>query len=154
MKRTFIAAAAATVLAAALSIPVIAQPAGRRGPGPGGFGGPFPVLRGLDLTEAQREQIRTMTRERREAADAPGRKVADLTRQLHLAVLADTPDPQKLDELKGALAAALAEGLDHRLDVQTRIAQVLTPEQRAKARERLAAAPQPRRGGARRGRGL
>jgi periplasmic protein CpxP/Spy len=106
------------------------------------------MLRALDLTEAQREQIRTITRQQREAADSPQQKLAGLQKQLHLAILAESPDTQKIDELKTAITAAASEELTSRIDVETRIAQVLTPEQRTKAREALAQAgpPNGRRG--------
>jgi Spy/CpxP family protein refolding chaperone len=157
MKRTLWSAAAALVLAAAAAIPVVAQPPQGRGDrpgGPGGFGGPFPMLRELKLSDAQREQIRTITQQQRDTAGDSQKKVADLNKQLHLAILADTPDPQKIEELKTAIGAAAAEALTARIDVQTRIAQVLTPEQRAQARDALAKAgppPGPPYGGRRRG---
>lgn len=158
MKRTIWSTAAALVMAAGVAITVVAQPPqgrGDRAGGPGGFGGrggPFPILRGLELSDAQREQIRSIANEQRADADSPQRKVAGLHKQLHLAILADTPDLQKIEELKTAIASASAEALTARLDVQTRIAQVLTPEQRAQARETLAKAgpPQPPPNGARR----
>jgi Spy/CpxP family protein refolding chaperone len=105
----------------------------------------MPFIRGLNLTDAQREQIRALTDERRNQAENPGRKVADLDHQLRLALLADTPDLQKVEELKTAIAAAAAEQLSARIELESRIAQILTPEQRAQAREALATA------GARRG---
>ena len=84
MTRSIWATAAALIIAAAVAIPVIAQPPqGRGGPGgpmgPGGFGGRggFPMLHTLDLTDAQREQIRTITRQQRDATDSPGQKLAD-----------------------------------------------------------------------------
>jgi periplasmic protein CpxP/Spy len=141
MKRTLWSTVAALAIAAAVAIPVVAQPqrSGQRGGGPGfgGRGGPFPVLRGLNLNDAQREQIRSITQQQRTDDNSPQRKVADLNKQLHLAILADTPDLQKIDELKTSIAAATAEALTAQVDVQTRIAQVLTPEQRAQAREAL-----------------
>jgi periplasmic protein CpxP/Spy len=141
MKRTIWSTVAALAIAAAVAIPVVAQPQGpgQRGGGPGfgGRGGPFPVLRGLNLNDAQREQIRSITQQQRTDDNSPQRKVADLNKQLHLAILADTPDLQKIDELKTSIAAATAEALTAQVDVQTRIAQVLTPEQRAQAREAL-----------------
>lgn len=156
MKRTIWSSVVVLVLAAAAAIPVLAQPPqGRGGPGRGMAGVPMPILRGLDLTDAQREQIRALTAERRSQGENPGRTVADLDRQLRLAVFADTPDLQKIDELKSAIAAATAEQLTARIDLESRIAQVLTPEQRARAREALNAVGT-RRGpgpGARRGRG-
>ena len=155
MTRSIWATAAALIVAAAVAIPVIAQPPqGRGGPGgpmgPGGFGGRggFAMLHALDLTDAQREQIRTITRQQRDATDSPQQKLATLQKQLHLAILADSPDTQKIDELKTAIAAAAGEELTSRIDIESRIAQVLTPEQRTKAREALAQAgpPNGRRG--------
>ena len=150
MTRSIWATAAALIIAAAVAIPVIAQPPqGRGGPGgpmgPGGFGGRggFPMLHTLDLTDAQREQIRTITRQQRDATDSPRQKLATLQKQLHLAILADSPDTQKIDELKTAIAAAAGEELTSRIDIESRIAQVLTPEQRTKAREALAQAGPP-----------
>ncbi|MDQ3211150.1 MAG: Spy/CpxP family protein refolding chaperone [Acidobacteriota bacterium] len=143
VKSTVWSAAAALIVAATVAIPVIAQPPQGDGGRPGrpGFGGrgPFPILRGLELSDAQRDQIRSITQERRTAANGAERPGGELHKQLHLAMLADTPDSQKVEELKAAIAAAAAEELTARIDVQTRIAQVLTPEQRAKAREALAA---------------
>jgi periplasmic protein CpxP/Spy len=148
MTRTMWTAVAAMILAAAVAIPVIAQPPqGGRGPGRGpGAGGLMPVLRGLNLTDAQREQIRALTDERRAAGD-PGRNLMDLERQLQTAILADTPDQQKIEELKNSIAAASAQELAARIDLQSRIAQVLTPEQRAQAREAVGKGPG-HRGGA------
>jgi Spy/CpxP family protein refolding chaperone len=154
MKRTLWSTAAALAIAAGVALPVVAQPPdGRGGPlrGPGGFGGrggPSPILRGLDLTDAQREQVRSITQAQRGDANSPQRRLADFNRQLQLAILAETPDIQKIEELKTSIAAAAAEELTSRIDVQTRIAQVLTPEQRTRAREALSKAV-PAQGGRR-----
>jgi Spy/CpxP family protein refolding chaperone len=59
----------------------------------------MPMLRGLNLTDAQREQIRTLSEQRRASGD-PRRTLMDLERQLQTAILADTPDQQKIDDLK------------------------------------------------------
>lgn len=157
MKRTIWSGLAAIVLAAAVTIPAIAQPpqgGGGRGPGRGGpaaRGAALPLLRALDLTDAQREQIRALTDQRRARGDDPRRAVVDLERQLQLAVFADTPEPQKIDELRKAVAAAHAEGLAARIELQSRIAELLTPEQRAKARDTFGTSRG--RGGFRRGGG-
>jgi periplasmic protein CpxP/Spy len=156
MKRTIWSSIVVAAIAAAAAIPVVAQPQGRGGPGRGGFGGPMPILRGLNLTDAQREQVRALTADRRSDADTPGRKVAELEQQLRAAVFADVPDLQKIDELKTAINAAAAEALTARIELEERIAQVLTSEQRAQARQQLAARGArrgPPAGGAARGRG-
>jgi periplasmic protein CpxP/Spy len=145
MKRTMWTAVAALMVAAAVAIPVIAQPPqGGRGPGRGpGMGG---MLRGLNLTDAQRDQIKTLTEQRR-TGEGPRRNLMDLERQLHAAILADTPDLPKIEELKSSVAAASAQELTARIDLESRIAQILTPEQRAQAREAVAKGPAGRRGG-------
>jgi len=139
MKRTIWLSISALVLSAAVVIPVIAQPpqgGGGRGPGRGLAAG-APFLRDLNLTDAQRAQIRALTEQRRAQGDNPRQKVADLERQLQMAVFADAPDQQKIDDLKRAVAAATAEELTARVELQSHIAEVLTPEQRAQAREAL-----------------
>lgn len=142
MKRTMWLTVLAVVIAGAVAIPVIAQPPqGGRGFGRGpGFDGALPVLRGLNLTDSQREQIRTLTESQR-TGENPRRNLMDLQRQLEAALFADTPDQQKIEELKNSIASASAAELAARIDLQSRIAQVLTPEQRAQAREALAKAP-------------
>ncbi len=116
------------------------QPASRPHPsearqGRGGFGrAGGPLFERLDLTEVQREQIRTI---RKESADGerPGAKHAELEQQLRAAIFADTPDLAKIEQLKVAMAEAEAAALARRIDVELKVAQVLTADQRAKARE-------------------
>jgi Spy/CpxP family protein refolding chaperone len=91
----------------------------------------------LNLTDAQREQVRALTEERRSEANNPGRKLAELEQQLRVAVFADTPDQQKIEGLKSAISAAAAEALSARVELEERVAQILTPEQRAQARQAL-----------------
>ena len=149
MRQTIWSALLATILGAAVAVPVIAQPPqGGRGPGRGpGPDGVLPILHNLNLTDAQREQIRTITEAQR--ASNPRRNLMDLERQLQAAIFSETPDQQKIDDLKNSIAAANAADLAARIDLASRISQVLTPEQRAQAREALAQAPGPgRRGGA------
>lgn len=149
MRRTIWSVLLAAILGAAVAVPVIAQPPqGGRGPGRGpGPDGVLSILRNLNLTDAQREQIRTITEAQR--ANNPRRNLMDLERQLQAAIFSDPPDQQKIDDLKNSIAAASAADLAARIDLASRISQVLTPEQRAQAREALAQAPdRGRRGGA------
>ena len=123
--------------------------AGAQGPGRGqGFGqgfdgrggrGAMMMLRGVDLTESQREQIRAI----REAQPAPAAGSPDggLHRQLQAELLAEAPDMQKVAELQARIAEAQSARLAHFVTIQQQIAQVLTPEQRAALRERLARTP-------------
>ncbi len=103
--------------------------------GRGGFGrGGGPLFARLDLTDAQREQIRAIMKENVDG-ERPGAKRAGLEQQLRAAIFADTPDLGKIDQLKNAIAEADAAALARRIDVELKVAQVLTPEQRVKARE-------------------
>ena len=126
----------------------------RRG-GPGGPGGPGRGFGGLmfaDLTEQQREQIKAIHEAEREGQQGPPAD-AKLRQQLELELLADTPNDQTIETLKQQIANAQLEQLSRHIAVQKQVTQVLTAEQRAKARERVAQAPGPdgpgrgRRGG-------
>jgi Spy/CpxP family protein refolding chaperone len=103
------------------------------------------MLRGLDLTESQQEQIRAI-REAQPALDA-GEADRGLHRQLQAELLADVPDMQKLAALQTRIAETQSARLAHRVTVQQQIAQVLTAEQRATLRERLARTPDQMRQG-------
>lgn len=108
-------------------------PGEQRGRGPGGPGGGVPFLQGLKLTDEQREQVRAIMEETR-TETPPEVKMHELQSQLQLAILADAADAQAIDTAKAQVSAAEAEMLAHRVSVEARIAQILTPEQRAQAR--------------------
>jgi protein CpxP len=124
-----------------------------RGFGPRG-GGPLSSLRGIDLTDEQKEQIRTIREEARQAqggqaADDPagrgprrgpgrGGPEFDLHRQLQAELFADSPDQQKIAALQQQLIAAHSTRLAHQSAIEQKIAQVLTAEQREQVRQRLA----------------
>jgi protein CpxP len=141
-------AVAAVALTLAIST-VSGQPATGRGPGGRGRGfgpgGPFPALRQLNLTEAQREQVKSlMTQvhsENEQAAGDRARKVGDLHSALQAAIFADTPDPAQIEQLRATLAEAQAAALTTRIEIEQKIAQILTPEQRKQARELAAQRP-------------
>jgi protein CpxP len=103
------------------------------------------MLRGLNLTDEQRDQVKALVDQRRTSED-PRRNLMDLERQLQIAILADAPDQQKIEELKTSISSASAQELAARTDFQTRIAQILTPEQRAQARDAVGKGPGGRRG--------
>lgn len=130
--------AAAVVITACAAITVMAQgpgPQGRgRGPGPGGPGGPggpnvLAMVRQLDLSDTQREQVRQIMEEGRQAGN-PGADLRDAERRLHEALLTDTPDAGSIETLKSAVNAAHAAELDQRIAMIQKVAQVLTPAQR------------------------
>jgi Spy/CpxP family protein refolding chaperone len=132
-----IVAALVLVAAAIATVSAQGQGPGRRGmgPGPGGFGpGPLPMLGRLDLTDAQKDQIKSILGEKSGQTDR--QTLGNLERDLNAAIMADQPDLSKIEQLKSSIAEAQTAALNDRVDLQLRIAQqVLTPEQRQKARE-------------------
>lgn len=143
MKRVLFSTIVAVVVGVAGFSFASAQPDGQRGPGfgpggrgrggPGGFGH---LARIADLTDEQRAQVRSILDEERGTRQGPP-PAAALRQQLEAEILADAPDDQKIDALRQQLVQAQGEALAKQIAVQRRIAQVLTPEQRAKARERV-----------------
>lgn len=113
----------------------------RGGPGhlPGlrGPGGPMGVmpLRQLDLTEAQREQVRGIMETHRQELQATGERVRAAAKAQHDAVTAVPFDESAVRAKAAELAAAQTDAavLHGRLHAQ--VYGVLTPEQQAKAAE-------------------
>ena len=118
--------------------------AGFRGPGgPGGpGGGPMGLLgelgrglRALELTDAQREQIRGIAK----AHEAEFREIGGRLRTAHegvnALVTADAVDEAAIRARSGELAAVEADAAIMRARVHQEVFNVLTAEQQAKARE-------------------
>jgi Spy/CpxP family protein refolding chaperone len=127
----------------------------RRGPGPGGpdgFGGPGgpggpmggpmgllgelgPGLRALELTDAQREQIRGIAK----THEAEFREIGDRLRTAHESVnalvTADTVDEAAIRARSGELSVVEADAAVMRARVHQEVFSVLTAEQQAKAKE-------------------
>ena len=120
------------------------SPGGRGPGGPGGpgFGGPRlgALARFADLTDEQRQQIKAIVDEDRASREGPP-AVVTLHRQLEAELLADSPDDQKIETLRQQLVQAQGDEVGRQITVQRKIAAVLTAEQRAKARQRLAEGP-------------
>jgi Spy/CpxP family protein refolding chaperone len=141
---------------AAYSFSGAQPPAGRPdGPrlrgGPGGARGDIALLRGADLTDAQKAAIKAIRDAEQPAANGLPAE-ARLRRELDAEVFADAPDSQKIATLHQQLAETQAARLARQIAVDQKIAQVLTAEQRAKIRERLTQARPDRRPGAGNGR--
>jgi Spy/CpxP family protein refolding chaperone len=135
MTRQFVIAAALTATLGGL--PLLAQGPGQRmgGPARGGRGGPagpgpgiMAMLQQLDLTDQQREQLRTLFESDGPPADPGALRQAELT--LHTAILGDNPDQQAIDSAKAAINTAHAVELDHQIEMLTKLAQILTADQR------------------------
>jgi Spy/CpxP family protein refolding chaperone len=110
--------------------------------------GILPGLNQVGLSDAQREQIRAILEQERQAGSGdPAEKGREAERALMAAVLADAPNPQAIESARAALNAARTAELDHRIELMQKVAQVLTPAQR----QELAQLPPPGPGG--RGRG-
>lgn len=125
--------AVAVMITALGAITVLAQGPGPqgRGRGPGGPGGPnvLGMVRQLDLSDAQREQLRQIMEDGRQGGD-PGAGVRDAEHKLHEALLADTPDQGAIETAKAAINSAHAAELDQRIAMLQKVAQILTPAQR------------------------
>lgn len=151
-QRGFIAAiaAAALITGAAVSVasghqaPQQGQTEGRRGPGgPGGrMGGPggpggggLPGLRELDLTDAQKEQIRTIQQSHRDEMQQIGERTRTAQRAIDEAANGATVNEAAIRSQSTALAAAIADSAILRAKVNAEIFNVLTAEQRQKLNE-------------------
>ena len=118
-----------------------------RAPGPGGprgFGrGSMGLLRGIELTDDQQAQIKAIHDAERQERQGPPPEAA-LHRQLQAELFADTPDAAKIAGLQEQLAQAHTAMLAKQVEIEQKIAQILTAEQRAAIRERLSLAPEGR----------
>ncbi len=145
-KIAMIGGAVAALIAVAVMAVAVAdarQPAGRFGPrrgfGPGfgmgrmAFG---PELRGLDLTDAQRDQIRTLMRSHDAELRALAERGFTAQRALQAAVTAETVDEAAIRQASAGVAAVEADGAVLRARIHAEVFQVLTPEQQQKARDR------------------
>ena len=115
----------------------------RRGGGPGGGRGDFALLRDANLSDEQKAAIKAIRDAERVSPDLPAD--ARVRRELQAEVFAEAPDAQKIAALQQQVLQAQAARLARQIAVEQKLAQVLTAEQRATIRERLAEAPSPRR---------
>jgi Spy/CpxP family protein refolding chaperone len=117
---------------------------GRGGRGPGGPGGPpgiFAMVHQLDLSDAQREQLKGVMDEGRQ--DDPGAAMREAEQKLHAALLADTVDLAAVEAAKTAITTAHAAELDHRVEVMQKVAQILTPAQKQQLQKLPPPGPRP-----------
>jgi Spy/CpxP family protein refolding chaperone len=111
---------------------------GMRGmhPGPMGQAGPqgmremMPLGR-LDLTDAQRAQVRSLTDTHRAATEPVLERARTARQALHAAVTASTVDEGAIRARSAELASAEADLAVARARLQADITKILTPEQRA-----------------------
>jgi len=118
-----------------------------RGPGSGGHMGPHGMgphhggaffLRGLKLTEAQRDKIFAIEYAQMPEAREQRKAIEHARRDLHQMVLSGQYDEARARALTDALGRAVAHEAQLRAQAGAKIMQVLTPEQRKQIGERAA----------------
>ena len=108
-----------------------------RGMGPGGRGGPggpmgmLPMLgRQLDLTDAQKDQIKTIADSHKEDWKSLAERARAAHGALNQAVIADTVDETLIRQRSAEAAAVDADMAVARARVHAEVLQILTPEQK------------------------
>ena len=117
---------------------------GRRGGpgGPGRFGGPgggpmgmLPMLgRDLNLTDAQRDQVKSVMQSHRNDLKTLGDRTFEAHRALEAVISADTIDEAAIRARSADLATVEADMAVMRAQVRAEVWQILTPEQQQQAR--------------------
>lgn len=146
-KRVLVAAGLVAALAAGGTAIAVAQPpqggpgfggphmGGRRGPG-----GPMGDLglRGLDLTEAQRDQVQKILESHKAEFDQVRARLRDAHEAVAKATDAGTVDESAIRAATTTLASAMADEAILRAKVRTEVNGILTAEQLQKIQERKA----------------
>lgn len=96
------------------------------------------MLRGLDLTEAQRDQIFQLRHAQAPALREKSKELRDIRKELQEATMSEQYDEARVRALSDNAARAMAELIEMRARLQNQIYQLLTPEQRTKLEERKA----------------
>ena len=97
---------------------------------------------GLNLTQAQRDEIRTLREAQRKDAQPLREKMRTARRQLQQAMRADVPDEAAIRSAAGAVAALQADQAVQQALARTQLMSVLTPEQQARMKQARARATQ------------
>lgn len=106
---------------------------GPRGAGPAGA--LLPPLRRLDLTDEQREQVRTAIGGSREAARTNLRETRAAREALAEATASATVDEDRIRTLAAELGRLAGDAAVRRAQVYAAVWRILTPEQQARAEE-------------------
>ena len=102
-----------------------------------GRGGPMMQLRGLDLTEAQRDQIFKIFHEQAPAMREQMKAMRDARRELAQAAGGERYDAERVRAAAEAQGKAVTQLALLRAQAMQKVSAVLTPEQRAKLKERF-----------------
>ncbi len=95
----------------------------------GDHGGPW-SFRALSLSQDQKDQVRALWRDGWDKMAPQRDQLEQLRRELHTEALAESPDDSKIQDLKQRAAALQSELLGAHVDLERRMATLLTPEQR------------------------
>ena len=138
---------AGLVLAAATTLVVTDTWAQAREPGVGGppvgrmqrgggraSTGLLPGLRRLDLTDAQREQIRTLAQQHRDATREVGGQLMSAREALRDAVTAEVANEGAIRALASQLGTLEGDAAVVRAQLSAQVWQILTPDQQAQLR--------------------
>jgi periplasmic protein CpxP/Spy len=127
-----------------LGLAVNAAAQGPMGPPPGAGGGGLPPLfMRVQLTDQQRTQIKALVDEQRESRRPEVEERRALQQQLTSAIYGGTTAADSLNEVVTRLAELQKQGLDADVALQTKIAALLTDEQRQQIIALEAARPGP-----------
>ena len=108
---------------------------GMRG-GPGGRGGMFGLpMRELNLTDAQREQVRTIMESHRDQQKAIGDRMQAARKALRAAIEAETADEGAIRAAAADIGAIEADAAVLQAKIRGEVFGLLTPEQVKKAKE-------------------
>ena len=151
IKRVLIAASVVAALAGGAAV-AVAQGPGPGGPGfhgRGGRGGPGADfgLRGIELTNEQRDQVRKIQESHRAEFDAVRTRVREAHRGFAEATTAATIDEAAIRARSTDVAAAMAEEAILGAKVRAEIFAILTPEQQQQVNERRSTLQQRRQRG-------
>jgi periplasmic protein CpxP/Spy len=138
IKRVLIAAGiVAAVAGGTVALAQAPAPGGPGVHGPGRRGGPGADfgLRGVDLTDAQRDQVRAIRESHQSEFDAARTKLRDAHRAFGEATRAATIDEAAIRARSAEVAAAMADEAILRAKVRAEVFAILTPEQQQKANE-------------------
>jgi Spy/CpxP family protein refolding chaperone len=108
--------------------------------GRGGRGGPMGLLGGLplgrlELTDAQREQVRTVVDSRREEMQAIGERAMKARQALDQAIAADSFDEATIRARSADVAVVHADAAVQRARVYQEVFRLLTPQQQEEAKK-------------------
>lgn len=100
-----------------------------------GFGhGIMRMLRALELSDEQKEQVSSALMDARKTAIVSYAQLRVARMNLHEALLQDSVNDTEVNKIKEQIKTLQGELLDNRVKVQQSISRVLTPEQRSQAR--------------------